>query len=891
MVLDLVSISLNLIFLGAILGYFRREISQKKYVDSLLEQQTDRGNLVNQIALQIRQPLALDEVLATTVEEVQQFLQADRVLIYRLWDDGTGSVINETVLPPYPQILGTTFPEEVFPKDQHQVYSLGKTRTIADVDQEEVKPCLVDFVKQFNVKAKLVVPIVQQLQSSDNKDSGVNKTYLWGLLIVHQCCHSRVWKSWEVDLMKYLATQVAIAIQKSELYSQLSQLNIDLEYRVRQRTEALAQANTALKAEIAERQQAEVALRNSNQTLHALITASPRAIMMLDCEHKIKIWNPSAERMFGWSEAEVVNYPNPLDLGHQGTDHADLQTNILKGTTYSGVELKLFRKDGTPIDVVYSSAPLSDSGGQISGSVAVIADVTEQRQQREKLRLLESVVVNTNDAVIVTEAEPIDDPGPRILYVNRAFSEITGYQPEEVIGKTPRMLQGPKTNPVELHRVRTALKQWKPVTVEVINYRKDGSEFWNEFSLVPVADKKGLYTHWIAVQRDTTERKQVEQALRRSEERFRTLIENTIDIIFILDPGGVIRYVNPAVKKVLGYTVTDLLNNNIDNFIHQGDWLTSRDRLINIVQSPEMTRPIEFRFRHFDQSWRILEAISQPFTDSSMKPYRMVNARDITERKRLNETRLALEREKELNSLKTRFFSMASHEFRTPLSTVLAAAQVLEHSLDTSDNSEKSLRNLQRIQDSVKNMVKLIDDILTINRAEMGKLSCNPKPLNLKFYCQDFLEDIQLSADPHHTFIFASKGKEKHIALDTNLLRSILSNLVTNAIKYSPQGGNIWLGLEFSSDDVKIKVRDEGIGILPEDQIHLFEPFHRGKNARSISGTGLGLIVVKKFVDLHHGILEIISEVGKGTTCVVTFPNKSNLGPMVEQHDAVKPSS
>jgi len=143
----------------------------------------------------------------------------------------------------------------------------------------------------------------------------------------------------------------------------------------------------------------------------------------------------------------------------------------------------------------------------------VIVDITAQRKQAEELRLLQSVVVNTNDAVIITEAEPFDPPGPRILYVNAAFTEITGYEAAEVLGKTPRILQGPKTDRAELDRVRTALSQWQPVTVEVINYRKDGSEFWNEFSLVPVADTEGWYTHWIAVQRDTTRRKQTAQAL------------------------------------------------------------------------------------------------------------------------------------------------------------------------------------------------------------------------------------------------------------------------------------------------------------------------------------------------------------------------------------------
>ena len=841
----------------------------------MLGRQADRARLVIQIAQHIRQSLDIDQVLATTVEEVQRFLQADRVLIYHLEENGTGCAIHETVLPPYPNILGQTFPEEVFPKEYHQAYSLGKICAVNNIEQAEIESCLADFVKQFGVKAKLVAPIIQENRQSGAEncpDTPTSVPYLWGLLIAHQCRSPRQWEPWEVELMRELATHVAIAIQQSELYNQLQQLNTQLEARVQQRTAELAAANGALRAEIAERRRTEAALRHSNDTLKALIKASPRAIVMLDLEGKVKIWNPAAEQMLGWSEAEVMNQPSPIGLDNQQADYPTLQTSILQGETYSRLEFRLQKKDGAPIDVMYSAAPLSDSNGDRSGVVAVIADITKQKQQAEQVRLLQSVVVNTNDAVIVTEAEPIDDPGPRIIYVNEAFTRITGYQPKEVLGKTPRILQGPKTDQAELHKVRTALSSWRAVTVEVVNYRKDGSEFWNEFSLVPVADTQGWYTHWIAVQRDTTGRKRVEQALRQSEERFRSLIENTLDIVMILDPDGTIGYVSLSVEKVLGYAVSDLVGMNVVECIHPDDWITTRDRLTNILQDPELVRPIEFRYRHYDRSWRILEAISQPFVEGATTCRVMVNARDITERKRLDETRLALAREKELNALKTRFFSMVSHEFRTPLSTALAAAQVLENSQHEWDNTEKRLRNLKRIQDSVKNMVQLLDDILTINRAETGKLAFNPKLLNLERYCSHFIEEMRLNAGAQHTLTFTCQGTALPVYLDEKLLRSILSNLLSNAIKYSPQGGAVQLTLTFHSEAVKISVQDQGIGISPEDQSQLFEPFHRGKNVRSIPGTGLGLVVVKKCVDLHQGTIHITSDVGKSTTCLVTLP-------------------
>ncbi len=873
-ILVLIEISISIFLLLAGYFYSKREVAKRQRAEIVLRQQTERERLVTQIAQHIRQSLDLNEVLATTVADVQLFLGADRVLIYRIWEDGTGCAINETVLPNYPTILGQSFPEEVFPREYHQAYSLGKTLTIADVTQAKIEPCLIDFVTQFGVKAKLVVPILQEnrhVESSGSQDFTPASPHLWGLLIAHQC-NPRIWETWEVELMQQLATQVAIAIQQSELYKQLQQLNAELELRVQQRTEELAMANNCLRAEITERQRTELALRHTNQTLQALITASPRAIFTQDLEGHVKIWNPAAERMFGWDEAEVIDRPNPIFLDERLEDIAKLQQNVLQGATYSRIELRRHKKDGTPIDIIFSAALLLSSEDRIDGIVAVIADITEQNQQAEQVRLLQSVVVNTNDAVVVTEAEPVDEPGPRIIYVNEAFTRITGYSLEEVIGKTPRILQGAKTDRAELSKIRQALACWQPITVEVINYRKDGSEFWNEFSIVPVADKNGWYTHWIAIQRDTTGRKQADRALRQSEERFRSLIENALDIIMILDIDGTIRYVSPSVEKVLGYTAAELASKNVFESIHPDDFTNAYYSLTNAIQNSEPTRPIEFRYRHRENSWRTLEAISQPFVGSDAILRIMVNARDITERKRLDEIRLALEREKELSALKTRFFSMASHEFRTPLSTALAAAQVLENSGDEWEDSNKRLRNLRRIQGAVKNVVQLLDDILTINRAETGNLEFNPKQLDLDALCRHFIEEMQLSAGNLHTLMFACKGRAIPVSLDEKLLRSILANLLSNAIKYSPQGGNIHLNLEFRQNVVLLQIQDSGIGISSDDRKQLFEPFYRGKNVRTIPGTGLGLVVVKKCVDLHQGNIEIKSEVGMGTTCVVKLP-------------------
>ncbi|NJK76312.1 MAG: HAMP domain-containing histidine kinase, partial [Microcoleus sp. SU_5_6] len=262
--------------------------------------------------------------------------------------------------------------------------------------------------------------------------------------------------------------------------------------------------------------------------------------------------------------------------------------------------------------------------------------------------------------------------------------------------------------------------------------------------------------------------------------------------------------------------------------------------------------------------------------DGDLSPKIFINSRDITERKRLDEVRLALEREQELRTLKTRFFSMVSHEFRTPLSTVLAAAQLLDSSPGAWANPEKRDRNLRRIQDSVKNMVQLLDDILTINRAETGKLEFNPQWLDLEKFCSHFVEEMQLSAGARHTLNFAchaqNNGQNTGACVDEKLLRSILANLLSNAIKYSPAGGQIQCYLTFEKESVQLMICDRGLGIPTEDQKQLFEPFSRGKNVRHLPGTGLGLVVVKKCVNLHGGSIEIASEVGRGTTVTILLP-------------------
>lgn len=231
----------------------------------------------------------------------------------------------------------------------------------------------------------------------------------------------------------------------------------------------------------------------------------------------------------------------------------------------------------------------------------------------------------------------------------------------------------------------------------------------------------------------------------------------------------------------------------------------------------------------------------------------------------------SLEKEKELGQLKSRFISMASHEFRTPLTTIQGSVDLLEL-YDHKLSPEKKLIHLHRIRSNVQNMAQMLDDVLVIGKAEAGKLEFQPAMLDLEHYCRSLVEEMQLSVGERYNIAFTNVGEYTDAYLDEKLLWHILSNLLSNAIKYSPLGGTINFELACGEQDVVFQIKDTGIGIPPEDQKRLFEPFHRAKNVGKVSGTGLGMAIVKRSVEIHGGQITVVSEVDVGTTFTVTLP-------------------
>ncbi len=353
--------------------------------------------------------------------------------------------------------------------------------------------------------------------------------------------------------------------------------------------------------------------------------------------------------------------------------------------------------------------------------------------------------------------------------------------------------------------------------------------------------------------------------LKRFEDCTNRIIASMGELLIITKSSGIIERVNKAAKTILGYCKSDFINNHIGLFINDPKF--DFDEIYNsLLQEDNSLRKYEFtcekpqgelveiEFNCFVVPTEVKDVLNCVYI-----------GRDITIRKQAEaEMRQALEKEKELTQLKSRFISMASHEFRNPLSSILISADALANSKDNISAEDFDFY-LKFIKNAALNMNSLLEDILLISKHEAAKQSFKPKKLNLVEFAQQIIQEISLSY-PDRKINLTINGDLSQFFGDEKLLWHILTNLLSNALKYSSSETTVDLLLSNDDDKVTVEISDRGIGISPETQKHLFESFYRGNNVKDVPGTGLGLAIVKKAIDLHQGEIIITSEPNLGTT-------------------------
>lgn len=376
---------------------------------------------------------------------------------------------------------------------------------------------------------------------------------------------------------------------------------------------------------------------------------------------------------------------------------------------------------------------------------------------------------------------------------------------------------------------------------------------------------------------------QVELELRSNRAYLATLLNSMNDAVIATDDQGLITFMNPAAESLTGWQEREVMDKDVAEVLRLVDEVTDlpiEHPVAQVLKTQEVAFVSEFTALVNRKGDRV------PIGDSASPLKRqqdgiggvVVVFWDMSAYRRSELLQKALEKEQELNQLKSQFVATVSHEFRTPLAVIRTAAELIDlYGATLFDDRMKTY--IQRIKSSVRQMNQLMEDVLMTGQIESDRLRFVPAVIDLEQLCQNLVDECSPNLTDSHEMVFTHPDNSLETCMDENLLRLILTNLLNNAIKYSPKGGRIHFSYTYAADkcNVIFEVQDQGIGIPKAEQANLFESFFRASNTKSIQGTGLGLAIVKQCVLLHQGYIALTSEVNVGTTVTINLPRISQL--------------
>ncbi len=520
---------------------------------------------------------------------------------------------------------------------------------------------------------------------------------------------------------------------------------------------------------------------------------------------------------------------------------------------------------------------------------------------------------NLYDVLFNTAAEGLivaDDRG-KILKVNMQAELLFGYEQDELTNKDIEVLIPKKHH--ERHRVHQQNYMSNPRKrsmgegMDLAGVKKDGTVFPVEISLNYFISEDRKYAMVLIT--DITQRKISEQKIidlnaqleARVEERTRDLekinknleeeikdrkrieselkeSQNLYSIIARNFPNGTINVFDRELNYIfvegkelykLGITGDKLIGTKFTKRLEPTIAAKIETELADVFEGSNKTIELEYRNSHY-----VLFAVPLRLENGKIDRILVVETNISFQKQAEADIQLALEKEKELNELKSRFVSMASHEFRTPLSTILSSVTLIEkYRLESEE--EKRKKHIYRIKAGVNNLVGILNDFLSLDKLEDGKISAQYSIINVTEIGRDLTEEMQAMAKIGQNIIYQHEGDSSEFVTDKQILRNILTNLLSNAIKYSEEKKEIIFTSNINKDELVFKVSDNGIGIPEKEQEHLFDRFFRASNVTNIQGTGLGLNIIKKYLDIIEGKIEFESEENKGTTFTIRLKNRS----------------
>lgn len=503
---------------------------------------------------------------------------------------------------------------------------------------------------------------------------------------------------------------------------------------------------------------------------------------------------------------------------------------------------------------------------KLAGIRGTVIDITRSRLAALEIERLSWVARHTRSAVIIA------DKYDHIEWVNDSFTRLMGYELESVQGKVPGLvLRGPLTDKKELRRIMDHVRDCKPVSGILQLYTKEHKPIWFNLDIAPIHMEEEPH-YFVGILTDLTELMQA-QEFQKNQEALEQR-QRLLQAIASNFPGGLIGVLNKNLQYVfvggseiqkLGHTTHDWVGHALFDKVSPEANAFAAPYLNRVFQGES----VQFETRINANTYLVS---SVPMAEGKYITRALVVIQNITERKQAEEETLkALSKQRDLNELKSKFVTIASHEFRTPLGTILSSADLAYqyHGLGDHENTAK---HINRVKSSVKQLTEILNEFLQLGKIEEGAFQPSPSEFPLSECCESLVEELNSLKKQGQEILYHQEGKEDLVVLDRQHTRNILVNLLSNAIKYSPPGKRIWFTTFTDKNEVVFQVRDEGIGIAEEEKPQIYDAFFRAHNAAHIQGTGLGLNIVQRYLKLMNGTITVESELNKGSTFTVRIP-------------------
>ena len=591
-------------------------------------------------------------------------------------------------------------------------------------------------------------------------------------------------------------------------------------------------------------------------------------IFIMDADWTILYVNPICANMFGFDRQKVIGREIQWNKLVEFDEKASA---LLKRTLAERKTTRFFSELNTTLGPRWldvSLIPLVLPGRETVNVMAIGRDVTELK--RTELSLLEAkeLLVRLMQVSPVVIYSSMPQYPFKVYYMSENVYARTGYSAEEFIGHPGFWMS--KTHPDDRPKALAGLERLETQSSTLLEYRmkfSDDQYHYIHDEIKVVYDADGKPVEGMGYFLEVTEQVKAAEEVLRSEIRYRSLAEASHDIIFEISPDSQLKYLNSFARNALGLLEHDLYLQNPEKL---GELV--RDDLIQQILRTGKPLYAEYRADLNRKSvW--LGTWLVPVKDPALKIDSIMGvARDITDRRRIEENlQLALSAEREINDLRYRLLTMTTHEFKTPLSTILSSAELLE-SYGDHWTRDKQVEHIQRIAKAATRVVNMLDQILEVNQQYYNRQALISEEFNIAGLCNEVIRDIHNSDKEGHNIILSIHGDVQIVNLDKKTVRSILENLLSNAVKYSPAGSDVVLEFGCESDEIRISIRDRGIGISDADRRDLYEPFYRSKAVNRIQGSGLGLTIVKKSVELLDGTIDFRPREGGGTDFIVSLP-------------------